>query len=72
MPQMDNLPEAERHLTAAARRNPASATIQEHLGDLYYKQGKMEEARAAWQKALKLTAEPEAPTRLKEKLAKSN
>jgi tetratricopeptide (TPR) repeat protein len=67
--KLDKLAEAERHLTEAARRNPASATIQEHLGDVYHRQGKTEEARAAWQKALKLTAEPEAPARLKGKLS---
>jgi tetratricopeptide (TPR) repeat protein len=66
--KLNKFAEAELHLTEAARRNPTSATIQEHLGDVYHRLGKTEEARIAWQKALKLTAEPEAPARLKGKL----
>jgi tetratricopeptide (TPR) repeat protein len=59
---------AERHLKEAARRNSTSSTIHEHLGDLYSRQGKMELARAAWQKALSLSLEVDKTARLKAKL----
>jgi tetratricopeptide (TPR) repeat protein len=61
--------EAERNLLEAARRNLTSSTINEHLGDLYSKQGKHEQARVAWQKALTLAAGPQDTARLKGKIA---
>ncbi len=60
--------EAERNLLEAARLDKTSATIQEHLGDIYQKRGKNELARAAWQKALSLSVEPDETSRLKAKL----
>jgi tetratricopeptide (TPR) repeat protein len=66
--KLGRLDEAERHLTEAARRNNQSATIQEHLGDVLQKRGKAELARAAWQKALSLTANGENSARLRAKL----
>jgi predicted Zn-dependent protease len=60
--------ESERQLAEAARRNPASATIQEHLGDVYQRLGKTNDARSAWQRALALTSRAEEGTRLKSKL----
>jgi predicted Zn-dependent protease len=67
--KLGQLNEAERHLTDAARRNNSSATIQEHLGDVYQRQGKTAEARTAWQKALTLSAEAEQTARIKTKLS---
>jgi tetratricopeptide (TPR) repeat protein len=67
--KLGQLENAERHLKEAARRNSASATIQEHLGDLYHRQGKMELAREAWQKALSLSLEVDKTARLKAKLS---
>ena len=60
--------EAEKYLVQAAKANPNSATIQDHLGDLYAKQGKTELAKTAWRKALKLTAEPNEASRIRAKL----
>jgi len=61
--------EAERYLTEAARLNQKSATMQEHLGDLYVRQSKMKSARAAWQKALSLSEdESDQKTRIRTKL----
>jgi Flp pilus assembly protein TadD len=60
--------EAERNLVEAARLDQTSATIHEHLGDTYQKRGKTELARAAWQKALSLSVEPDGTTRIKAKL----
>jgi Flp pilus assembly protein TadD len=60
--------EAERNLVEAARLDQTSSTIHEHLGDTYQKRGKTELARAAWQKALSLSVEPDGTTRIKAKL----
>jgi len=66
--KLGRLDEAERHLTEAARRNNQSATIHEHLGDVYQKRGKNELARAAWQKALSLAIGGETSARIRAKL----
>ncbi len=66
--KLGKLDDAERSLTEAARRDPTSSTVQEHLGDLYQKRGKTVEARAAWQKALALSTEPDETARIKAKL----
>lgn len=60
--------EAERNLRIAARLDNASGTIQEHLGDVYNKQGKIEQARSAWQRALDLATDAADVTRLRTKL----
>jgi tetratricopeptide (TPR) repeat protein len=49
--------EAVRTLEAAVARDPDSATIHLHLGDVYDKLGKPEQARNAWRKALSLSKE---------------
>jgi len=66
--KLGKLNEAERHLTEAAKRDSSSTTIQEHLGDLYERQGKNTLARTAWQKALTLSVEPADKARLTAKL----
>jgi Flp pilus assembly protein TadD len=66
--KLGKLDEAELHLSEAARRDAASATIHDHLGDLYQRRGKPEQARAAWQKALALTVEVDEITKIKAKL----
>jgi len=66
--KLGKLDEAERSLTEAARRNNLSATIQEHLGDLYERRGKLEMARTAWQRALSLVIAAGDTARLKAKL----
>ena len=43
---------ADRPLTDAAAKLPNSSVVQDHLGDLRYKQGRYEEAAAAWQRSL--------------------
>ena len=64
--------EAERNLTEAARRSAGSATIQEHLGDLYSGQGKKEKARSAWQKSLSLARDGDQASRIKMKLSRNS
>lgn len=60
--------EAEKYLKTAARNDSSSATIQEHLGDVYQKQNKIDLAKNAWQKALNLVSDAEDINRLKAKL----
>ncbi len=66
--KLGQLDEAERYLTDAARRNTRSVAIQEHIGDVNQKRGRIEEARAAWRKALALATEANDTTRLKAKI----
>ena len=66
--RLGQLKEAEQNLTEAARRNTTSATIQEHLGEIYQARSETSKARAAWEKALSLSVEPAQTARLKAKL----
>jgi tetratricopeptide (TPR) repeat protein len=66
--RLNQLGEAERNLSEAARRNPNSAAIQEHLGDVYEKQGKIEQAKTAWRKALTLLKHPTEINRVRAKI----
>lgn len=66
--KLNKLDEAEKYLKSAARLDTSSATILEHLGDVYHKQGKNELAKTSWQKALKISSEPEEINRLKSKI----
>lgn len=67
--KLGKYPEAEKHLKAALRQDSMSATIHEHLGDVYLKQGKADLSRNAWQKALELASDGTDISRLKGKLA---
>lgn len=60
--------EAEKYLSEAALYDAASATIQEHLGDVYEKLGKTELSKQAWQKALNLASDQKDIDRLRAKL----
>jgi Flp pilus assembly protein TadD len=60
--------EAEKYLRDAARFDSGSSTIQEHLGDVYEKQGKLDLAKVVWTKALQLASGPDDIARLKQKL----
>jgi predicted Zn-dependent protease len=66
--KLGKLKEAEKYLSDAARRNATSATIQEHLGDLFRKLGQHDKARVAWQKALSLAVEAADTARIRAKL----
>jgi len=66
--RLGNLEEAERNLRNAARIDYASATIQEHLGDVYDKQGKQQQARTFWQRALDLSTNEADANRIRIKL----
>lgn len=43
---------ADRPLSDAAAKLPASSVVQDHLGDLRFKQGRYAEAAAAWERSL--------------------
>ena len=66
--KLGQLKEAKQNLDAAARRDTTSATIQEHLGDVFQLNSEPDKARAAWNKALSLSIEPAQTARLKAKL----
>jgi tetratricopeptide (TPR) repeat protein len=59
--------EAEKSLKEALRYD-SSATILEHLGDVYQKQNKPDDAKTTWQKALNLASDAKDIARLKSKL----
>jgi len=62
--------DAEKHLKNAARLAMSSATVYEHLGDVYHKQNKHDLAKSVWQKALNFTSDTEITERIKAKLNK--
>ena len=67
--KLGKLDEAERYLTNAVGLGSPSATIQEHLGDVYERQGKVEQARATWTKALLVSGSTEQSTRIRSKMS---
>ncbi|MDT7687966.1 MAG: hypothetical protein QOE46_725 [Acidobacteriota bacterium] len=69
--KLGKLKEAERYLSDAASRNATSATIQEHLGDLFQKLGQQDKAQASWRRALSLAAEAADTARIKAKLGET-
>lgn len=62
---------AEKYLSDAARRNPGSVAIQEHMGDLFQKLGQKEKAQSFWRKALSLSSEDADSARIKAKLGET-
>jgi tetratricopeptide (TPR) repeat protein len=68
--RQNKLPEAQKYLELAVIYQARSATIHDHLGDLYKKIGQADKARAKWEDALKLATEPDEIKRIKDKLGK--
>jgi Flp pilus assembly protein TadD len=66
--KLGHLDEAERYIGESVRLDGTSLLPQEHLGDVYSRQGKVQQARAAWGKALSLSVTAESTARLKGKL----
>jgi len=62
-----DVPRAVELLERAAQAEPADTTINEHLGDAYYRAGRRIEARFAWKAAL-VHASPEDAERLRAKI----
>ena len=67
--KLGNLEEAEKELLWAAQYNPESAVTLEHLGDLYLKQDRKEDAIRFWKAALDLTTNDDAKASLQSKIA---
>ncbi len=68
--KLGNYVEAEKYIRKAIRRGTDSAEIYEHLGDVMQKQGKIENAKLSWQKALSLAMNEKQASRLREKIRK--
>jgi len=68
--RQNKLGEAQKYLEQAVIYQQRSATIHDHLGDLYKKQGESDKARAKWEDALRLATEPDEIKKIKEKLGK--
>ena len=68
--RQNKLGEAQKYLEQAVIYQQRSATIHDHLGDLYKKQGASDKARAKWEDALRLATEPDEIKKIKEKLGK--
>lgn len=68
--RQNKLAEAQKYLEQAVIYQQRSATIHDHLGDLYKKQGQADKARAKWEDALRLATEPDEIKKIKEKLGK--
>lgn len=47
-----DLGEAEKHLSAAAERLPKNSEVQDHLGDVYARRARWQDAITAWTRAL--------------------
>lgn len=69
--KLGNLIESEKYLKEALRLNPSSSNSHEHLGDVYFKQGKVELAKSAWQKALNFSSDSDAVSRIRSKISKN-
>jgi tetratricopeptide (TPR) repeat protein len=68
--RQNKLAEAQKYLEQAVIYSARSATVHDHLGDLYKKQGQTDKARGKWEDALKLATEPDEVKKIKEKLGK--
>jgi predicted Zn-dependent protease len=73
--RQNKLSEAEQQLTRSLQLSSKDATIHDHLGDVYFKEGKIKEAILQWQSSLKewsngpaAEAEPEDVAKVQKKL----
>jgi Flp pilus assembly protein TadD len=66
---MGETEKAVAQLEKAVESNPSDPTINEHLGDAYWKVGRRQEAMFQWRRALTLEPEDLQRTELQTKLA---
>jgi len=59
--RLNKLPEAEQQLRRAVQYMSTDPTVHDHLGDVYFREGKIREAITQWQNSLKYY-EASAPT----------
>ena len=67
--RLGQIPDAEKNLREAYRREPSDPTIEEHIGDLEARQGNVDGAIRHWEKALEMKSEE--PDRVREKLRRA-
>lgn len=67
--RLGNFTAAEKNLMEAQRREPDDATIEEHLGDLADRQGRVDEAVRHFERSL--TLKPDDPDKVREKLSRA-
>lgn len=68
--KLGKLDEAEKYLRMAARADAYSATIREHLGDVFLEKKDSVRARESWGKALRFSSDSGDIERLKKKIGK--
>ena len=66
--RMGDLPGAIRQLERAVELESRSATINDHLGDVYWGAGREREARFQWQRAMTMDPEPAEAARIQVKI----
>jgi len=66
--RLGHIDEAVKHLEQAVELKPEDPTINDHLGDAYWKVGRVLEAQFQWSHARDLKPEPEELTKIEEKL----
>ena len=64
--KLDHLESARKNLEAASRLSGGDPVIENHLGDLYHRLGRIEDALSAWQRCLDLG--PEKPAAVRKKI----
>ncbi len=64
--RLGNFAAAEKNLMEAQRREPDDSTIEEHLGDLAERQGRVDEAIRHFERSM--TLKPDDPDKVREKL----
>ena len=65
---MGNFDEAVKHLERAVELKPMDPTINDHLGDVYWKVGRRLEARFQWAHARDLKPDPADLEKIEKKL----
>ena len=63
-----DLVEAQKYLDAAANRMPHNSEVQDHLGDVFARQGRVDDAIAAWTRALEGDASDVDLTEIRRKI----
>jgi Flp pilus assembly protein TadD len=67
--RLGNLDKALTYMEQAVELRPQDPTINDHLGDVYWRVGRRAEARYQWERALRLEPEPELVPQIQKKLA---
>jgi len=66
--RLGDLPGAIRELERAVELEPRNATVNDHLGDVYWAAGREGEARFQWQRSLTMEPEPAEAARIQVKI----